>query len=240
MSQKRLLLLSNSSNYGEEYLVHARDAVKGFLGDSIKSLLFIPYAGVRFAGDDYAAKVGARFSEWGYKLDSIHTSLEPRKALSEAEAIVVGGGNTFQLLRRLYQNKLLDAIRARVETGLPYIGWSAGANLACPTIKTTNDMPIVEPPSLNALGLIPFQINPHYTDATLSGHSGETRAERLAEFIEVNPSTYVVGLREGSMLRIEGQAITLLGTQQATVFIKGQEARDYSTEESLQFLLAQA
>lgn len=240
MSQKRLLLLSNSSNYGEEYLAYPRDAVKDFLGDTIKSLLFVPFAGVRFSYDDYAAKVGERFSEWGYKLNSLHKNSDSTQALSEAEAIVVGGGNTFQLLHSLYQYGLIEAIRTRVENGLPYIGWSAGANLACPTIKTTNDMPIVEPQSLKALGLVPFQINPHYTDATLAGHNGETRAERLAEFIEVNPDTYVVGLREGSILRIEGSNIKLLGSKPATIFRKGQEARDYPPEESLQFLLSES
>ncbi|MBD0325908.1 MAG: dipeptidase PepE [Pyrinomonadaceae bacterium] len=238
MPQKRLLLLSNSSNYGEEYLAYPRDAVKNFLGDSIRSVLFVPFAGVRFSYDDYATKVGERFSDWGYNLNSVHTSADSRKALNEAQAIVVGGGNTFQLLHSLYQHGLLDAIRTRVENGLPYIGWSAGANLACPTIKTTNDMPIVEPKSLNALGLVPFQINPHYTDATLAGHNGETRAERLTEFIEVNPDTYVVGLREGSILRIEDSNITLLGDKAATIFRKGQQARDCSSGESLQFLLS--
>lgn len=237
MSKKRLLLLSNSANYGEGYLVYPSDAIRDFLEDSIKSVLFIPFAGVRFSYDDYAAKVSARFADWGYNLESIHASLEPQKALSRAEAIVVGGGNTFQLLHSLRRNGLLDAIRARVEDGTPYIGWSAGANLACPTVKTTNDMPIVEPPSLTALNLIPFQINPHYTDAKLAGHNGETRADRLAEFIEINPNTYVVGLREGSILRIEDERISLLGDHAATVFIKGREARDYTAEESLQFLL---
>jgi len=237
MTQKRLLLFSNSSNYGEEYLVYPREAVKAFLGAVVKNVLFIPFAGVRFSYDDYAAKVRERFEEWGYGLDSIHTSDDSQQALNNAEAIVIGGGNTFQLLHSIYETGLLDAIRARVEAGLPYIGWSAGANLACPTIKTTNDMPIVEPQSFKALNLVPFQINPHYTDAILDGHAGETRAERLAEFIEVNPDVYVVGLREGSILRIEGEAISLLGDKAARVFIKGREARDYSPEESLQFLL---
>jgi dipeptidase E len=192
---------------------------------------------VRFSYDDYAARVRERFEAWGYRLDSIHTHDNPKQALNNAEAIVMGGGNTFQLLRSLYTNNLLNSIHASVESGLPYIGWSAGANVACPTIRTTNDMPIVEPPTLTALGLVPFQINPHYTDDVLTGHSGETRAERLTEFVEVNPDTYVVGLREGSSLRIEGEAISLLGDKAARVFIKGQEARDYSAGESLQFLL---
>ena len=239
MSRKRLLLLSNSTNYGEPYLSHPGQAVKDFLGATIKSVLFIPFAAVLFSYDDYAAKVQERFSEWGYGLQSIHASKEPKEALNSAEAIVIGGGNSFHLLRSLYEHNLRNSIRAGVEAGLPYIGWSAGANVAGPTIRTTNDMPIVEPPSLSAFGLVPFQINPHYTDDTLAGHSGETRAERLTEFVEVNPDTYVVGLREGSILRIEGPNISLLGDKAARIFIKGQEARDYTSEESLQFLLPQ-
>jgi dipeptidase E len=237
MSRKRLLLLSNSTNYAEPYLSYPGSAIKDFLGEAIKSVLFVPFAAVRFSEDAYAASVKERFAQWGYGLSSLHASDDPQAALNNAEAIIVGGGNTFKLLRGLYEANLMDGIRTRVEGGLPYIGWSAGANVACPTIKTTNDMPIVEPPSFNALGLISFQINPHYTDAVIAGHSGETRAERLAEFTEANPNVYVVGLREGSILRIEGTAISLLGDKAARIFIKGQEARDYTADESLQFLL---
>lgn len=237
MSGKRLLLLSNSTNYGEPYLSYPGNAIRDFLGEAIKSVLFVPFAAVRFSEDDYAASVKERFAQWGYGLSSLHASDDPQAALHNAEAIIVGGGNTFQLLRGLYEANLLDGIRTRVEGGLPYVGWSAGANVACPTIKTTNDMPIVEPPGFKALGLIPFQINPHYTDAVIAGHSGETRAERLAEFIEANPGVHVVGLQEGSILRIEGTVISLLGDKAARIFIKGQEARDYTADESLEFLL---
>jgi dipeptidase E len=239
MTGKRLLLLSNSSNHGEPFLSFPEAAIKDFLGEATRRVLFVPFAAVRFSYDDYAARVRGRFAQWGYELESIHASDNPQAALEHAEALVVGGGNTFCLLRALYENSLLEAMRARVSAGLPYIGWSAGANLACPTIKTTNDMPIAEPPSLNALGLIPFQINPHYTDAVLANHGGETRAERLAEFIEINPGTHVVGLREGSILRIEGASLRLLGDKAATIFIKGQEPRDYAADESLEFLLRQ-
>jgi dipeptidase E len=237
MSGKRLLLMSNSTNYGEPFLGYPGDAVKDFLGAALKEVVFVPFAAVRFSYDDYAAKVRERFSAWGYAVQSLHASADARAALKSAEAVVIGGGNTFQLLHSLYKSGLLESIRARVEDGLPYIGWSAGANLACPTIRTTNDMPIVEPPSLNALGLVPFQINPHYTDAVLAGHGGETRAERLGEFTLVNPGIKVVGLREGSILRIEGEAISLLGHEAARVFFNGHEPRDYTAQESLQFLL---
>jgi len=236
MTHKRLLLLSNSTNYGERYLGYPVDAIKEFLGAEIKRVLFVPFAGVRFSFDEYAKNVRERFEEMGYQLESVHEARDPTEAVSQAEAIAVGGGNTFHLLRGLYESKLIEPIRARVLQGTPYIGWSAGSNVACPTIRTTNDMPIVEPPSLDALNLIPFQINPHYTDVLPTGHAGETRDERLQEFIEVNPNTYVVGLREGTILRIEDSSIQLIGEKSARVFIKGREAKDYTPQDSLQFL----
>ncbi|HEX8144451.1 MAG TPA: dipeptidase PepE [Pyrinomonadaceae bacterium] len=237
MANRRLLLLSNSTNYGERYLEYPLGAIKDFLGGAIRTVLFVPYAGVRFSFDQYAATVRERFWEIGYRLESVHEAEEAREAVRRAEAIAVGGGNTFHLLRGLYQAELLDEIRARVRDGAPYVGWSAGSNVACPTIKTTNDMPVVEPPSFRALDLVPFQINPHYTDERAVGHAGETRDERLAEFIEVNAGVRVVGLREGSMLRVEDASIRLLGEKSARVFLKGEEARDYTPQDSLQFLL---
>ena len=126
----------------------------------------------------------------------------PVKEIESADAIIVGGGNTFHLLKQLYDNGTLWAIRERVLAGVPYIGWSAGSNVACPTIRTTNDMPIVEPSRLDAMRLVPFQINPHYTDEVLPNHGGETRAQRIAEFTKVNPGVVVIGLREGSALRV--------------------------------------
>ena len=175
----------------------------------------------------------------GWAMRSSH-SIQPTDAIGaieRAEAIVVGGGNTFHLLRGLYRAGVDDVIRERVRTGMPYVGWSAGSNVACPTIKTTNDMPIVEPPTLNALGLVPFQINPHYTDARIEGHMGETRDERLTEFTHASPGVRVIGLREGTMLRIEGDEITLLGGKPARIFVKDEPPRDISPEESLSFLL---
>jgi dipeptidase E len=237
MSQRRLLLLSNSTNYGEEYLRHPLSIIKSFLGADCKRVLFVPFAGVRMPYDDYAAKVRERFEEIGYNLDSVHEADNPARAVEEAEAIAVGGGNTFHLLRGLYEANLIDIIRERVSSGMPYIGWSAGSNVACPTIKTTNDMPVVEPPSFDALSLVPFQINPHYTDAVVPNHNGETRAERLLEFIEANPDITVVGLREGSALKIEGAQIELIGEKSALVFRKGQEVAEYNPQDSLQFLL---
>jgi dipeptidase E len=237
MAHKRLLLLSNSANYGEGYLEHAESEIKEFLGGAVKTVLFVPFAVIRISFADYAEKVRVRFSEMGYGLNSIQEAPDPQQAAREAEAIVVGGGNTFHLLRGLYDAGLIEIIRARVLAGAPYIGWSAGSNVACPTIKTTNDMPVVEPPSFNALDLIPFQINPHYTDARPAGHAGETRDERLYEFTEANPGVHVVGLREGSTLRIEDTSIRLLGERSARIFIQGCEAQEYSPQESLAFLL---
>jgi dipeptidase E len=237
MSIIRLLLLSNSTNHGEAYLQYPVSAIKDFLGDAVRRVLFVPFAGVRFSYDDYTAMVRERFEEMGYGLDSVHEMAAPRESVKGAEALAVGGGNTFQLLRSLYETGLLEEIRSRVHDGMPYIGWSAGSNVACPTIKTTNDMPIVEPSSLKALGLVPFQINPHYTDDHPANHQGETRAQRIEEFTLLNPDLYVVGLREGSILRIEGSQISLLGQKPARVFVHGKEARDYEPTESLRFLL---
>jgi dipeptidase E len=247
MAHKRLLLLSNSTNYGERYLGYPESAIKDFLGldspggdspgRSPRRVLFIPFAGVRISFAEYTATVGERFREMGYELESVHEASDPAEAVRHASAIAVGGGNTFHLLRGLYETGLIEHLRARVEDGVPYIGWSAGSNVACPTIKTTNDMPIVEPPSLRALNLIPFQINPHYTDAQPVAHAGETRDQRLAEFLEVNADIYVIGLREGTILRVEDTSVKLLGDQSARVFLKGRETRDYTPQDSLDFLL---
>jgi dipeptidase E len=215
---QRLLLLSNSTIAGREFLEHASSWIRDFLGDEVGEVLFIPYASVRASYDTFTERVRERLSPLGYDAYSVHAADDPVAAVSTAAAIVVGGGNTFCLLERLYALHLLDPIRERVRAGHPYIGWSAGANLACPTIRTTNDMPIVEPPHLAALGLVPFQINPHYTHRTIPEHAGETREERLLEFVAANPETPVLGLREGTALRVEGDALALLGDRPARVF----------------------
>lgn len=236
MSERRLLLLSNSQNAGQEYLEHAKRVIKDFLGTRIERILFIPFASVLPSLDDFASKVRMGFRDIGYQLDSVHEARNQDDAVRSAEAIVVGGGNTFYLLHMLYETNLLESIRSRVQHGVPYIGWSAGSNVACPTIRTTNDMPIVEPQSFNALQLVSFQINPHYIDQSGITEYAETREDRIHEFIEINQNVYVVGLREGSFLRIEGDRIELLGAG-ARVFLKGKDATNYSPEESVQFLL---
>jgi dipeptidase E len=234
---KQLLLLSNSTNVGESFLQYPLRAIQQFLGPAVSEVLFVPYAGVRLSFSDYAARVRERFREIGIAVTSVHETENPAAAVEAADAIVVGGGNTFCLLDRLYKHGLVERISERVLQGVPYVGWSAGSNVACPTIRTTNDMPIVEPPSLNALGLVPFQINPHYTDATLPNHGGETRGERLTEFLEMNPTMRVIGLREGTMLRVEDDKIELLGDKPARVFRKGREVIESAPGDSLQLLL---
>ena len=161
---KRILLISNSTLFGSGYLDHAAAEIQDFLSDS-KRVLFVPYA--LHDLDDYAATAAGRFQRMGYELRSIHTSSDPVQAVNETAAIFIGGGNTFRLLKALYDFHLLAPIRRRVEAGMPYIGSSAGSNVAAPTIRTTNDMPIVEPPSFAALGLVPFQLNPHFLDCLL-------------------------------------------------------------------------
>jgi dipeptidase E len=239
MRNLRLLLLSNSKNAGQDFLAHAEEQIRDLLGDEIRTALFIPYASVLLSYDDFTSRVCLSFSNMGYEVRSLHKADDPKRAVREAEAIVVGGGNTFHLLNTLYEKDLLATIQERVRVGVPYIGWSAGSNIACPTIKTTNDMPIVEPPSFNALNLVPFQINPHFIDFRLPGDPAETKAERLAEFVEVNPNIHVVGMREGTMLRVEGTSIRLEGAPKARIFVKGQNPTDYSTNDSLQFLLGE-
>ena len=230
----RLLLISNSTLYGGGYLDHAESEIRSFLGD-LKRVLFVPYA--LFDRDQYATTAQQRFQKMGYELTSAHTSADPVAAVGETDAVFIGGGNTFRLLKALYDYKLIDAIRNRVSNGMPYIGSSAGSNVAAPTIKTTNDMPIVEPPSFNALGLVSFQINPHYLDPDPnSKHMGETREERLNQFHEEN-DTPVVGLREGALLRIERGETMLRGSTGARIFRKGVEPVELSAGATLDGLI---
>lgn len=222
---RRLLLISNSTLHGSGYLDHAESEIRSFLGDA-KRVLFVPYA--LFDRDKYAANARQRFQKMGYELTSVHTAANPVAAIDETNAVFIGGGNTFRLLKALYEFDLIDAIRKRVSNGMPYIGSSAGSNVAAPTIKTTNDMPIVQPPSFNALGLVSFQINPHYLDPDPnSKHMGETREERIVQFLEEN-DTPVVGLREGAMLRIENGETILRGSTGARIFRKGNQAIEIS------------
>jgi len=233
----KLLLISNSTMSGEAYLDYPKHEIKRFLGNKKLTALFIPYAAVTFSFGDYELKVAERFTELGYQVKSIHHFKDPVQAVKEAEVIVVGGGNTWQLVSLLNENKLMDAIRTRVLGGIPFIGWSAGSNVACPTLRTTNDMPVVDPKSFDTLGLVPFQINPHYLDANPEGHGGETREQRIEEFIEINPEVYVVGLREGTMLRIDDTQIHMIGNRTARIFKKSTTPVELSSGDDFSFLL---
>ena len=219
-NKNRLLLISNSTLYGSNYLDHAEQEIRDFLSQT-KRVLFVPFA--LHDRDDYAAQARRRLEAMGYSLESVHEVTDPIKAVSAAEAIFIGGGNTFRLLASLYEFELIEPIRRRVNEGMLYMGSSAGSVVAAPTIKTTNDMPIVEPPSFNSLGLISFQINAHYLDPEPnSTHMGETREVRLNQFLEDN-ETPVVGLREGCMIRVEQGVHTLKGRTDARVFRRGSE-----------------
>jgi len=214
----RLLLISNSTMAGQPYLDYPKGEIKKFLGEKPVESIFIPYAAVTFSFDEYEQKVSERFNEIGHQIKSIHHFSNPVEAIKQAGAIVVGGGNTWQLLRMMRENKLLKAIQEKVAEGTPYIGWSAGSNVACPTIKTTNDMPITDPHGFDALNLVPFQINPHYLDSNPENHAGETREQRILEFIEANQKITVVGLREGSMLLRENDKLSFIGNNSARIF----------------------
>ena len=233
----RLLLISNSTNPGEDYLDYPKNNIKDFLGEKSMNAIFIPYAAVTFSYEEYEKKVNDRFAEIGHHVTSIHRFINPIEAIENADAIVVGGGNTWQLVKLLQEKGLMKVIRKKVKQGTPYIGWSAGSNIACPSLKTTNDMPIVEPMKFKTLKLVPFQINPHYLDDNPANHGGETREVRINEFIEVNKEIYVVGLREGTMLLLEKNDLVLIGNRKARIFSYGQEPLELSDEDDFNFLL---
>lgn len=215
---RRILLLSTSTVFGGRYLDYAESAIGAFLPAPTR-VLFVPFA--LSDRNAYAERVTARFARFGHSVTSLHREADTRAAVAHAAAIFIGGGNTFRLLKTLYDLDVLAAIRERVSEGTPYIGSSAGSNVAGPTIRTTNDMPIVEPPSFDALGLVRFQINPHYVDADPSStHLGETREERIQQFHEEN-DTPVIGLREGAMVHVEEGIATLWGNAGARLFLKG-------------------
>lgn len=233
----RLLLFSNSTNAGEEYLAYTLPYIKDFVGDKPVKALFFPYAGITVAWDNYFKMVSEKLILSGIEIKPVHWSRNPIREVEQSDMIIVGGGNTFQLLKTIQENNLTEAIRMKVLSGTPYIGWSAGANLACPTIRTTNDMPVVEPLSFEALNLIPFQINPHYTDAALQHHAGETREMRITEFITVNRNVTVTGLREGTLFRVENNTVNLKGNRSCRIFRYGRETIELSEADDFSFLM---
>lgn len=234
---RRLLLLSNSTQHGHGYLDHAAEELRDFLGMA-RRVLFVPFALHDRSG--YTAKFRERLAALGVAVEALAADGDGVAQLARAEAVFVGGGNTFRLLRTMQLGGLLVPLRARIAAGMPYAGASAGINLACPTIRTTNDMPIVEPRSFEALGLVPFQINPHYLDPEPgSTHMGETREQRLAEFLEENDRV-VVGLREGGWIRIEGERGRLGGLAGARIFRRGAGPEERRVGDSLDDLLAES
>lgn len=243
---KRLLLISNSTCFGKSYLDHCIHEILDFFANRVSRLLFIPFAYVPEPGrdaeawDKYAERPAAALAASGIAVDAIHRFGDPRAAVANAEAIFIGGGNTHYLLSKLYALGLIDPIRARVADGAPVMGSSAGTNVLGPTIRTTNDMPIIHVPDFTAIGAVPFQLNPHYLDPDPnSTHQGETREERIREFLRLN-DVPVLGLREGAWLRVEGETMTLKGTTGARLFRRGAGPEEYSPGADLSFLLQSA
>lgn len=214
---RQLLLLSNSTNSGEPYLDWCKSTISDFVRENTTKILFIPYAGVTLSYREYTEKVNQALAEFNIKVRSIEDFDNKADAIETASAIFVGGGNTFHLLRELQNQGLVEPLRNKVLTGAPYIGWSAGSNVACPTICTTNDMPIVQPKSFEALDFIDFQINPHFTTKTIADHGGESRVMRLQEYLAANPTQIVTCLPEATYLEIRDNKIYYTGTNSATI-----------------------
>jgi dipeptidase E len=236
-SNMNLLLFSNSTNAGEEYLSYTLPYIRNFIGNNAVKALFIPYAGVSITWDEYFGMVHNQLVKVGIELNSIHKEKNPVAAIEKTELIIIGGGNTFNLLKTIQEKDLIPVIQKAVYSGIPYIGWSAGSNLTCPTIRTTNDMPIVEPENFEALGLIPFQINPHYLDANPDGHAGETREMRIEEFLIANQEMFVAGLREGTMFLVEDDAVKLQGDKKCRIFKHGEKPKELTSDDDFSFLI---
>jgi dipeptidase E len=232
-----LLLLSNSSVHGRGYLEHAIDAIEEFLAGR-KVVHFAPYA--LADRDGYTERVSAALAPFDVTVLGLHNALKPDEAVAQADVLFVGGGNSFRLLKALQDLRLLEVVRERAAAGsLSYMGSSAGTNMACPTLRTTNDMPIVQPDSLESFGLIPFQINPHYLDPDpASTQMGETREKRIEQLLEEN-DVPVLGIREGSWLRRRGERLMLGGPTGARLFRRGIDAVEFAEGADLSFLLDQ-
>ena len=214
---KNALLISASSYQDTGYLRHCKNWVKDFLGESGKEeILFIPYAGVRRSNDEYEQKVIDRLKNKNIK--SIHHYEDKISAIKNANSIAVGGGNTFMLLYTLYKLNLIEPIKEAVANGTKYFGWSAGANIAGKTMMTTNDMPIIMPKSFDSLNIFPYQINPHFISGKLAGHNGESREERLEEFLIANPKETIYALPEGTALLIGGNEAEVIGHSEILKF----------------------
>lgn len=228
---QRLLLLSNSSLADQNYLEFALETIANFLGEE-KTGVFIPFAAVTFSYEEYENKVNEALKSIDKNVKSLHHFENPIQTIKDAKSIFVGGGNTFRLLERCYHFEIIEEIRKKVREGTPYIGWSAGSNLAGPSICTTNDMPIIEPPSFKALNLINFQINPHYTNALPHGHKGETRDQRLEEYININKESTVIAIPEGTYLRQDNSELIYKGPKDGYLFKYGKSKMSFSDNHS--------
>lgn len=220
---KNLLLLSNSTNHGEQYMQWCKSIIASFVLGRIHSIVFIPYAAVDFSYQEYTDKVNEALNEFDIKVINIDSVEDKKEVLSNASAIFVGGGNTFHLLKTLQDLDLISTIKNSVDKGTYYAGWSAGSNISTPTICTTNDMPIVEPRSFEALNLVDFQINPHFTELVIANHGGESRKKRLQEYLAANKNEQVVCLPEGTYLEVKGGNVTYRGAIDGKVLRFGQE-----------------
>ncbi|MBC7867746.1 MAG: dipeptidase PepE [Gloeobacteraceae cyanobacterium ES-bin-316] len=241
MAGNRILIFSSSRVGSGDYLQSVVPIVNEFLGDRPLTIAFIPFAAVDNDFAAYALMVRKGFTDVPYNIETVEPG-NAKQVLERAGAIMVGGGNTFKLLHDIYELKLLDVMRDKINTGAAYIGWSAGANIVGPSIGTTNDMPIIEPKSFNALGLLPFQINPHYNNEKPAGHNGETRDQRLQEFIQLNPQVPIVALPEGAALKLDNGILELAGNCAALLFSgKGDssqiEKKEIQPKEDLSYLL---
>ncbi len=230
---KRALLASTSTLFGQDYLAYLLPEIS-HLFQECKEIIFIPYA--RPGGishENYTHLVKKTFKDMPFKVKGLHEFKDPKEALNKAEGIFIGGGNTFVLVDKIYRQDLMELLREKIRNGIPYLGTSAGTNICGLTMQTTNDMPIVYPPSFKTLGLVPFNLNPHYLDPDKnSTHKGETRETRIAEFHSIN--TYpVVGLREGSWLEVKAEEITLRGSLSARIFKAGKVPYELETNSSL-------
>ncbi|MDR3047576.1 MAG: dipeptidase PepE [Bacteroidales bacterium] len=244
----KLLLISNSTNYKESYLSWCMPLIEQFLKNEKRNILFFPYAGIKIGGknhpdsyDAYLERVQTIFAEKGFHVISVHQAKCPVEAVNRAEIIMVGGGNTFNLVAEIHKYKLIEPVRRKVMEGTPFFGWSAGSNVACPTLRTTNDMPIIMPESFQCFDLVPFQINPHYIDPYPQDvndkirHGGETRQDRIDEFLALNPEITVAGLREATALWVENEVITLKGSRNLRIMRHLQESIEIEPESKFDY-----
>ena len=241
MSSNRVLVFSSSRVGNGGFMESLAPVIDSFLRDNVGQVAFIPFASVTNDFDDYTSMVTGGLNSERYQIKTVEPG-NAQSVIKESNAILVGGGNTFKLLHDLYKYELLDIIQSKVNSGTPYIGWSAGANIAGPTIATTNDMPVIEPKSFKALNFLPFQINPHYTNLKIAGHNGESRDQRLQEFLILNPQTPVVGLPEGTALQLDNGVLQFIGAAAGVLFHSEKEngqvnKREIAVGEDLSFLL---